>query len=145
MNFSSPLTLLIRILTQVIILCLLIWITINSSWYAFILFLIYLGGLIVLFVYITRIASNEKLTTNFSLLNCLIIIISLIIFFSWIIGNERDLSFLKFNPILNLNFIFNLSNLKFSIYSMVYLLFSLIVVIKVCNKLNAPIKSSYNK
>lgn len=51
-----------------------------NFWYSYILFLILIGGLIILFIYITRIASNEKFKLSYKLsLICIIIIILRII------------------------------------------------------------------
>jgi NADH-ubiquinone oxidoreductase chain 6 len=32
----------------------------RNFWFSYILFLVFLGGVLVLFIYITRLASNEK-------------------------------------------------------------------------------------
>jgi len=141
LNFSSPLTLLVRILRQTLAICFLGWLISNSRWFAFILFIIYLGGLIVLFVYIVRLASNEKLffKTNFFILATSSIFFILFLFFSKI--NFLDLRIIKNNFSINFYFIFSNYRLILIVPRILYLLFSLIVIIKICNKFNGPLKS----
>jgi len=81
-----PVIILILILIQSTILCLIIWIYLNSSWLSYILFLIFLGGLIVLFMYITRLASNEKFELRLTNLNQAIIV-RVLINFIWVTSN----------------------------------------------------------
>nr|ADD62154.1 NADH dehydrogenase subunit 6 [Takobia yixiani] len=39
----------------------------GSLWFSYILFLVFLGGVLVLYIYMTSLASNEKFSTNFTL------------------------------------------------------------------------------
>lgn len=39
----------------------------GSMWYSYVLFLVFLGGVLVLYIYMTSLASNEKFDTNFIL------------------------------------------------------------------------------
>lgn len=72
-------------------------------WFSYILFLVFLGGLLVLFIYVTRLASNEIFSISITTL-IPIIIGSGILFIVLII---LDPSFITFgtNNFENLNFI----------------------------------------
>ena len=61
---SSPILTVILILLESFVLCLIIFYSLRLSLLSYILFLIFLGGLIVLFVYICTLASNEKQTNS---------------------------------------------------------------------------------
>jgi len=133
--------LLISILCQALIICFLAWRVCNSSWPAFILFIIYLGGLIVLFIYIVRLASNEKIFSqiNFNQLIIFIVFSSLSIFIVKL--NIIDLRFLKTNFSINFYLIFTAHSYGLVVYRIVHLLIRLIVIIKICIKFLGPLKS----
>nr|YP_009327188.1 NADH dehydrogenase subunit 6 [Orthetrum testaceum]ANX10012.1 NADH dehydrogenase subunit 6 [Orthetrum testaceum] len=60
--FSSmmhPMNMGITLLLQTIMMAILMGLMSYSSWFSYILFLVFLGGMLVLFIYMTSIASNE--------------------------------------------------------------------------------------
>jgi len=139
--FTSPITLLVRILFQTLIICSLGWLITNTRWFAFILFIIYLGGLIVLFIYIVSLASNEKFFSRIEINHLFLfslLVASLILIYR---KNTPDLIFLKTNFTSGVFLIFSKNNIKLTLYRILYLLFSLIVIIKICNKYQGPLKS----
>jgi len=143
-RITHPVGFLIVILTQALIVCLISWVTIKSRWFSFIIFLIFLGGLIVLFIYITSLASNE-------------------IIYSLSYESTYNLIFIAFTPVLYIIFsrkeiihsnVTDLSKIVYIIYrpgfeiliifSMVYLLLTLIIVVKIADQFDAPIKTLIN-
>nr|QGX06394.1 NADH dehydrogenase subunit 6 [Microperla geei] len=67
-QMTHPLAMGLMLLVQTLIICLITGMTTKSFWFAYILFLVFLGGLLVLFIYVTSLASNEMFTfssTNF--------------------------------------------------------------------------------
>nr|YP_010158866.1 NADH dehydrogenase subunit 6 [Opatrum sabulosum]QRG31145.1 NADH dehydrogenase subunit 6 [Opatrum sabulosum] len=108
----------------------------QNFWFSYILFLILIGGMLILFMYMTSIASNEKFKTNFSLL--MIIIPSPLI--AWMINNSINFT-IKNNETLMLNEEIKMSsslikyiNLPLSgtlIFLMIYLLLTLIATVKI--------------
>nr|AND97155.1 NADH dehydrogenase subunit 6 [Theopompa sp. FY-2016a]ASY98324.1 NADH dehydrogenase subunit 6 [Theopompa milligratulata] len=56
---NHPLSMGVILLFQTIIICLISGSMAPSFWFSYILLLIYLGGMLVLFMYVTSIASNE--------------------------------------------------------------------------------------
>nr|YP_009648963.1 NADH dehydrogenase subunit 6 [Acisoma panorpoides]QDA21646.1 NADH dehydrogenase subunit 6 [Acisoma panorpoides] len=54
-----PMNMGIMLLLQTLMLCVLISLMSYNSWFSYILFLVFLGGMLVLFIYMTSIASNE--------------------------------------------------------------------------------------
>nr|AFQ62164.1 NADH dehydrogenase subunit 6 [Endomychus coccineus] len=129
--FSHPITMGMMLLIQTILISLNISMLNFNSWYSYILILIMIGGMLILFIYMTSIASNEKF--NFSYLNLFTI------FIIFIPINFMNKSIFNFNS----NYNFNLSMSKF--YNMpsslimlmiiFYLLLTMIAIVKIC-KLN---------
>ena len=139
---SRPINFIALILIQSIIICIIAWASIKTRWFSYILFLIFLGGLIVLFIYITRLASNEKLTININAIKnkTFITIRSFIFVFLFIINSQsqikESLSYFKtFNSMY--------SNTVWipTLFLILYLLLTLIVAVKISNKFEGPIKN----
>nr|WNH42576.1 NADH dehydrogenase subunit 6 [Neoperla arambourgana]WNH42577.1 NADH dehydrogenase subunit 6 [Neoperla arambourgana] len=56
---THPLAMGLVLLTQTLIICLTTGLMTHSFWFSYILFLVFLGGLLVLFIYVSSLASNE--------------------------------------------------------------------------------------
>nr|YP_009236727.1 NADH dehydrogenase subunit 6 [Acraea rogersi]AMJ17191.1 NADH dehydrogenase subunit 6 [Acraea rogersi] len=158
MMFSNhPLAMGILILFQTLLLCILSGMLINTYWFSYILFLIFLGGLLVLFIYVSSIASNELFNINFS--NKILFSISIFLsFFSslflknnlfWMNFHFNDDMINFFNNYLFFNneFNFNLSKLYneqtylLMFMLIIYLFITLIAVIKITNIFFGPLRS----
>nr|YP_009236701.1 NADH dehydrogenase subunit 6 [Telchinia pharsalus]AMJ17165.1 NADH dehydrogenase subunit 6 [Telchinia pharsalus] len=153
---NHPMAMGMMILMQTLFVCALSGMLINTYWFSYILFLIFLGGLLVLFIYVSSIASNELFQIN--LINKTLFIIS--IFYSIIITlyfkdnlfwmnfyfNDEMIDF--FNKFLfsNNEYNFNLSKLYneqtyFLMFLLVtYLFITLIAVIKITNISFGPLR-----
>jgi NADH-ubiquinone oxidoreductase chain 6 len=139
---SHPVILTVIILAQTILICLIIWVKLKISWFSYILFLIFLGGLIVLFIYITRLASNELINTKIDF--NFVVITVILIFTTFFI-------FLKINPQLinsifetqwkTFSFIYSVNIFFIVVVTIIYLLLTLLIVVKLSNKYDAPIKN----
>nr|ARH54335.1 NADH dehydrogenase subunit 6 [Cymbiodyta marginella] len=122
---SHPLSMGVTLLSQVLIVSLITGMMASNFWFSYILFLIMVGGMLVLFVYMTSIASNEKFNYSSNLMKFFIMIIGL----SMITLMMSDWLFIEYNNsqlenITNLNF--NMTLNKFINYPYNILLFSLI-------------------
>nr|BBB55930.1 NADH dehydrogenase subunit 6 [Oncomelania hupensis robertsoni] len=80
---AQPLSLGLSIMVSTLFLCMSSAMLI-SSWYAYILFLIYVGGLLVMFAYVAALSPN----TLFSGMNAIIFFIALSIIISFILYNH---------------------------------------------------------
>nr|YP_010519735.1 NADH dehydrogenase subunit 6 [Furcilarnaca chirurga]UXP34332.1 NADH dehydrogenase subunit 6 [Furcilarnaca chirurga] len=59
---NHPLSMTLIIIIQTILISLSMGLLSQSFWFSYILFLIFLGGMLILFIYTTALASNEMLT-----------------------------------------------------------------------------------
>nr|YP_009590301.1 NADH dehydrogenase subunit 6 [Alcidodes juglans]QBM10388.1 NADH dehydrogenase subunit 6 [Alcidodes juglans] len=121
-----------------------------NYWFSYMLFLIMIGGMMVMFIYMTSIASNEKFSLPkkymlmFSVLSLFIIILSLLID-PWYSNlnmmpfSSINQSFIDFNN-FSLNKFFNWPNLKLTIIIMLYLLITLIAAVKIVGKKMGPLR-----
>lgn len=140
---SHPVALLSLILLQTFTICLNLWTLMKTTWFAYILFLIFLGGLIILFVYVVRLASNEKFEPEYYNF-----IVFLIISLAFILILWAGFYFIKINFNFNLNLHSYISiiiskNLFYpTIIIIIYLLYTLIVAVKVSSKLEGPLRNT---
>lgn len=127
-----------------------------SFWLSYILFLVIIGGMLILFTYITRIASNETFTFSNKLILIILVIslISSLIFlvdktFLYQIFKTRDiltnnniLNFIKDNDII-LNKIYNKPRNIISLILINYLFLTLIIVVKITNVNYGPLRQKF--
>nr|YP_010423991.1 NADH dehydrogenase subunit 6 [Argynnis paphia]USH57564.1 NADH dehydrogenase subunit 6 [Argynnis paphia] len=154
---NHPLSMGLLILIQTLLTCLLSGMLINTYWFSYILFLIFLGGLLVLFIYVSSIASNElfKISilnkTLFSMSIFYIIIISFYfknnLNFMNFLFNDDMMNFFNLLLFMNNEYNFNLMKLYneqtylMMMIMIIYLFITLIAVIKITNIFFGPLRS----
>nr|YP_009045504.1 NADH dehydrogenase subunit 6 [Appias sylvia]AHA03868.1 NADH dehydrogenase subunit 6 [Appias sylvia] len=154
---NHPLSMGLMILIQTFLICLLSGMLINTYWFSYILFLIFLGGLLVMFIYVSSIASNElfkiSLLNKLSSIFYLFIILSFSVFFmnnlNWMnfLFNDEMInlfnSFLFFNNEYNLNLskLYNEQTYFLMLIMIIYLFVTLIAVVKITNIFFGPLRS----
>nr|WRY74215.1 NADH dehydrogenase subunit 6 [Diodontus sp. a EB-2023]WRY74218.1 NADH dehydrogenase subunit 6 [Diodontus sp. a EB-2023]WRY74221.1 NADH dehydrogenase subunit 6 [Diodontus sp. a EB-2023]WRY74223.1 NADH dehydrogenase subunit 6 [Diodontus sp. a EB-2023]WRY74225.1 NADH dehydrogenase subunit 6 [Diodontus sp. a EB-2023] len=134
-NFMHPLNLMINLIIYSISVSLLINYNNNNLIYPYILFLIMIGGMLVMFLYFSSLINNEKSKTSFiSLLIYFFILLSFILILL-IKLKFLYLLFIKINNLIYLNKFTSIYNnyLKNTTILLIYFLFySMIMVISLC-------------
>nr|YP_009029769.1 NADH dehydrogenase subunit 6 [Maruca vitrata]AHY24053.1 NADH dehydrogenase subunit 6 [Maruca vitrata] len=156
---NHPLSMGLMILIQTMLTCLISSIMMSTYWFSYILFLTFLGGLLVLFIYVSSIASNEMFTISFTMKIMMMICFIIIIIVSII--NMNNLKWMNFNTNLEMNNFFNkfmffnnenkinlsklYNNQTFLLMMMmiIYLFITLIAVVKITNIFYGPLRSSF--
>nr|ALO77095.1 NADH deshydrogenase subunit 6 [Paramarygmus sp. PAR01] len=133
-----PLSMGIILLSQTIIISMITGNLNQNFWFSYILFLIMIGGMLILFMYMTSIASNEKFKFN----NKILIIIPATILMMLIMPKKMMMS-INNNETFNFNnsieFMFTLNKfmnstmLMILLFLMIYLLLALIATVKITN------------
>nr|YP_009538140.1 NADH dehydrogenase subunit 6 [Adelpha bredowii]AYN60922.1 NADH dehydrogenase subunit 6 [Adelpha bredowii] len=156
---NHPLTMGLLILIQTLITCLLSGMLINTYWFSYILFLIFLGGLLVLFIYVSSIASNElfkiHLVSKFFIFYILMIMIISILFsnnLTWMnfSFNDEMINFFDTKLFFNNEYNFNLSklydnqNYLMMMMLIIYLFITLVAIVKITNIFFGPLRSFNN-
>nr|YP_010586625.1 NADH dehydrogenase subunit 6 [Triaenodes qinglingensis]UZZ44439.1 NADH dehydrogenase subunit 6 [Triaenodes qinglingensis] len=146
MNY--PMMLMITLILQTINIAIMIGLINKSFWMSYILFLIIIGGLMILFMYLTSLMSNNminlKMTYWIKMMTMFILIISLLtIMFNQQLQDLMNLSFMKTLMNFNNNNSFTklYDNTKLIILMMNYLFFCLIVVTKIINLNSGPLRT----
>nr|UPX88275.1 NADH dehydrogenase subunit 6 [Leptodora kindtii] len=116
----------------------------TNFWISYTLFLILLGALLVVFVYLSLLASNEKFKMNGSYLMVMVIFMVPLNVFS---SEEKMMNssemFNKSNEMAStLSKLFSTELYQTTIFLVIYLLFTLIVVVKNTKNDNSPLRSN---
>nr|UZN44936.1 NADH dehydrogenase subunit 6 [Timanthes sp. f ZQH-2022] len=154
---KHPLSMTILILIQTLLLSLSMSLLTKTFWMSYILFLVFLGGMLVLFLYITSLASNELFSTHpphlfLLLMGCMIFSFTIIFFQDQILSNffinNSDTHPVEMNHLLTMNtphhlLVIKLYNTPTSTLTMIlviYLLLTLIAVVKITNIFKGPLR-----
>ena len=151
-----PLAIGLRLLVQTILICCSTGLINVSFWFSYILFLIFLGGILVLFIYITSLASNEIFSPSISIITFILIRMPIILLLIIITDNTilTQLNYFKIPIVFKelpyisdlslVSIIYNSTNLNLTIFIVFYLFLTLIVVVKITNIFFGPLRLSIN-
>nr|AII02499.1 NADH dehydrogenase subunit 6 [Doa sp. MJT-2014] len=156
---NHPLSLGLFILFQSLLICMLSGMMISTYWFSYILFLTFLGGLLVLFIYVCSIASNEtfNFSINFKFIMIYLFMIMLFFIMFFLINKFNWLNFfynIEMNEMsylmffnnennFNLNKLYNSQTFMLIMLMMIYLFITLIAIVKITNISFGPLRS-YN-
>nr|QVT10957.1 NADH dehydrogenase subunit 6 [Cephonodes hylas] len=155
---NHPLSMGMFILIQTLLTCLLSGMLIKTYWFSYILFLTFLGGLLVLFIYVSSIASNEMFSSSYQMKMIFMIILIMMIMMQYIymknlnwmnLNNNSEMNnffnFFFFNENkLNLNKLYNNNSSMLMLMLIIYLFITLIAVVKITNIFYGPLRTFYN-
>nr|YP_010470887.1 NADH dehydrogenase subunit 6 [Cteniopinus ruber]UVF38388.1 NADH dehydrogenase subunit 6 [Cteniopinus ruber] len=133
---KHPLSMGLMLLMQTIIVSLLSGNMTQNFWFSYILFIIMIGGMLILFMYMTSIASNEKFKTNIKIMINLIITVPTMTVITISLTNKMKMNELneswkttEFTTMLT-KFI-NLPMMMMMMFMMMYLFLALIATVKI--------------
>nr|YP_010954859.1 NADH dehydrogenase subunit 6 [Dorcus cervulus]WMW30244.1 NADH dehydrogenase subunit 6 [Dorcus cervulus] len=146
---NHPLSLGLLLLSQSILIALITgWMNL-TFWYSYILFLIMIGGMLVLFMYMTSVASNEKFKFSTPMMMMSMMTLTMIPMYllvdQWLINSKVLLSenMVLIFTLMSLNKFLNFPGIMISISLIIYLLITLIVAIKMSKFKQGPLRN-YN-
>nr|QII42118.1 NADH dehydrogenase subunit 6 [Promalactis odaiensis] len=154
---NHPLSMGLLILFQTILTCILSGMLIKTYWFSYILFLTFLGGLLVLFIYISSIASNELFVLSLKMIYLFIFLMFFSLTFSifsfnlkWFnLNSNSDMSnfndlFLFFNNEnkFNLSKLYDNQTFLMMMMLIIYLFITLVAVVKITNISFGPLRTS---
>nr|YP_010734285.1 NADH dehydrogenase subunit 6 [Schrankia costaestrigalis]WEH00719.1 NADH dehydrogenase subunit 6 [Schrankia costaestrigalis] len=158
MFLINPLSMGLMILLQTLLICLFSGMLIKTYWFSYILFLTFMGGLLVLFIYVSSIASNELFKPSFYSKMFLLTYMLFIILLQLLLYNNLYWMNFSFNSDMNLFFtnlffnnenkinltkLYNNQTFMIMMMLMIYLFITLIMVVKITNIFYGPIRASY--
>nr|YP_009441614.1 NADH dehydrogenase subunit 6 [Anopheles dirus]AFO73311.1 NADH dehydrogenase subunit 6 [Anopheles dirus A]AFO73324.1 NADH dehydrogenase subunit 6 [Anopheles dirus A]ANE11037.1 NADH dehydrogenase subunit 6 [Anopheles dirus] len=154
MQMKHPLSMGLMLLIQTFLTCLITGIYVKTFWFSYVLFLIFLGGMLILFIYVTSLSSNEMFSMSFSLSLFSIFMISImfLLFFildkslmeQFILNMETEKLSMMNNlineNILSLNKMYNFPTNLITLLLINYLFLTLLVTVKITKKFYGPLR-----
>nr|YP_009567868.1 NADH dehydrogenase subunit 6 [Xenogryllus marmoratus]QBF03787.1 NADH dehydrogenase subunit 6 [Xenogryllus marmoratus] len=153
---THPLASTILIIMQTLLICTMTGLLSYSFWFSYILFMIFLGGMLVLFIYITSLASNEmfNIPTKTMLMTMTSSTITLILMTNINIMNytnhkndilhNTSISYLSSELPMNMIQLYNMPTSILTIITIIYLLITLIIMVKITQIQEGPLRQSLN-
>nr|QEI26028.1 NADH dehydrogenase subunit 6 [Abax parallelepipedus] len=155
---NHPLSMGLILLIQTMLISLMSSMYSYSYWFSYILFLIMVGGMLVLFIYMTSLASNEmfNFSTKLSMFMIMMIITMSIsfMFIDYMLINPlfknsnmiemfNNMMMFKNENLLSLNMIYNKPNNLITLMLVNYLFLTLIAVVKITDINYGPLRQKF--
>nr|YP_010531057.1 NADH dehydrogenase subunit 6 [Cladolidia biungulata]UXW93604.1 NADH dehydrogenase subunit 6 [Cladolidia biungulata] len=139
---TNPMQMGINLLMQTMLTTLFINKILPSSWFSLITFMMMIGGLLILFNYMSSIASNEKvnLKINLSLIMMIMFMPMDEMFTSQTNFMESSITSIEN---MSLSKMFNNKTMYISMFMIFYLLLAMIMVSKMIKTYKGPLRSKY--
>nr|YP_010046709.1 NADH dehydrogenase subunit 6 [Toxorhynchites speciosus]QPJ78653.1 NADH dehydrogenase subunit 6 [Toxorhynchites speciosus] len=156
-QINHPLAMGLTLLIQTFLICMMSSIYIQTFWYSYILFLIFMGGMLVLFIYVTSLSSNEmfSMSIKMMIMSSLIFSIYLMLYFfidkmmleTFLNNFEMNLltnfKNLYSENILSLNKMYNFPMNMITLLLINYLFLTLLMSVKITMKNYGPLRPMY--
>nr|QOL00982.1 NADH dehydrogenase subunit 6 [Gomphocerippus rufus] len=152
-KLNHPMSMMMFIIIQTFIVGLITGTMMESFWLSYILFLTFLGGMLVLFIYITSIASNELFKPKSIIMVILMFMMIIISMMLIIMDKTMFLDLIKNTETMNINNSINYQEMSMSLEKlynkptltttmmmMIYLFLALVAVVKITNINQGPIR-----
>jgi len=116
----------------------------SRFWFSYILFLIIIGGILVLFIYITRLASNELFSPRNKILLAAIIILPILTYSIPTVTNNKEIrahnAIIENEVTTTTTVIYNQIIGVITTLLVLYMLLTLIVVVNIINVSKGPLR-----
>nr|YP_009454595.1 NADH dehydrogenase subunit 6 [Atrocalopteryx melli]AUG33617.1 NADH dehydrogenase subunit 6 [Atrocalopteryx melli] len=142
---KHPMSTGIVLMTQTILMCFMTNNMARDAWFSYILFLVFLGGMLVLFIYLTSVASNElfnKPSYKFIWMIPMMMLVMMLIDPILMTNNSEDIQALEMKEIINTTTMFNYPYSVMTVAVIMYLFLTLIVVVKITESHTGPLRSN---
>nr|UQJ75128.1 NADH dehydrogenase subunit 6 [Calcaritermes cf. nigriceps] len=147
-QMKHPLAMGLMLLSQTMITCLISGIMHQSFWFQYILFMVFVGGMLVLFIYVTSLASNEMFSLSTSMMLVLTVMMPMTVMIKgWTkMDSSENIEFYNHTLVEDINMLtskfYNQPNGWVTILMALYLLMTLIVVVKIINISKGPLRQA---
>nr|DAZ91286.1 TPA_asm: ND6 [Gammarus wautieri] len=151
MALNTPLIMAILITTQAVVVSFSTYNTLLTSWLSFILFLVFISAMMIIFVYVSSLASNEffnSYTPTTTYYTMMLILSSALLYETLAPNYTKMLSKLLLTDMnlgsMTVYKMYTTHTLNISIILITYLLISLIAVAKISSYLKGPLRLTSN-
>nr|UBT70834.1 NADH dehydrogenase subunit 6 [Eupteryx gracilirama] len=139
---TNPMSMGLILMTQTMMVIIYMNLIMTSSWFSMATFMMMIGGLLIMFMYMSSIASNEKFKMNINII--IIILLMMMITDEMMIEqqiNENQELNISNNMNLSLTKIYNNKSMMITIMLVLYLLLTMISVTKMVKHHKGPLRA----
>nr|ALO76159.1 NADH deshydrogenase subunit 6 [Anobiinae sp. GENSP01] len=141
---THPLIMVISLVMLSTLIAMITGIKSSSYWFSYMLFLIMVGGMLIVFIYMTSVASNEKIKVSFKSLTYMLMIIPTMFMMNFMMKNSMKMQ--KFNFKLQdmmMSKLLNMPNITLMMMMIIYLLVTLIATVKMTKLNQGPLRQKF--
>nr|YP_010946437.1 NADH dehydrogenase subunit 6 [Balta dissecta]WGO57155.1 NADH dehydrogenase subunit 6 [Balta dissecta] len=144
-QLNHPMTLGMMLLLQTMMISMLSGLMSQTFWFSYVLMLVFLGGMMVLFIYVTSIASNEIMQTSMKMFILMMMATTLVmsIMNPYLeMNNQETMNMMMMNTNTNesLMKLYNNPTNSITIMMASYLFITLIAVVKITSIFKGPLR-----
>nr|YP_009350517.1 NADH dehydrogenase subunit 6 [Macrotermes falciger]AQP27241.1 NADH dehydrogenase subunit 6 [Macrotermes falciger] len=145
-QMKHPLAMGLMLLIQTTMMCLMSGMMYKSFWFSYILFMIMVGGMLVLFMYMTSLASNEMFSPSNKLITIILVTLPILTYLMPSKINNKEMneySTMMENEITTTTTVmYNQMMGMMTTLLVLYMLMTLIVVVNIINVSKGPLRHS---
>nr|AQP30697.1 NADH dehydrogenase subunit 6 [Nasutitermes matangensis] len=143
-QMTHPLAMGLMLLMQTIMVCLISGTMYSSFWFSYILFMIMIGGMLVLFMYMTSLASNEMFSPSNKMLMASSIILPILVYMMPTLTNNKEMgahdTMMENEITVTTTVMYNQTMGMMTTMLVIYMLLTLIVVVNIINVSKGPLR-----
>nr|QXT44086.1 NADH dehydrogenase subunit 6 [aff. Alyscotermes/Astratotermes sp. CAM112] len=143
-QMKHPLAMGMMLLMQTTMVCIISGTMYSSFWFSYILFLIMIGGMLVLFMYMTSLASNEMFSPSNKMLSITLMMMLPLMYMMPNVTNNKEMnthnSMLENDILTSTTVMYNQMMGTMTTLLVLYMLMTLIVVVNIINVSKGPLR-----
>nr|URX53730.1 NADH dehydrogenase subunit 6 [Postelectrotermes sp. 2 AB-2022a] len=146
-QMNHPMAMGMMLLMQTMMMCLISGLMHQSFWFQYILFMVFVGGMLVLFIYVASLASNEMFSLSTKMMAMTTGLLPMALMTKdWMTINVKETTnyemMMESEIITMTSKLYNQPNGVMTILMALYLFLTLIVVVKVTNVSEGPLRQT---
>nr|AQP30608.1 NADH dehydrogenase subunit 6 [Odontotermes sp. C TB-2017] len=145
-QMKHPLAMGMMLLAQTMLVCLMSGMMYKSFWFSYILFMIMVGGMLVLFMYMTSLASNEMFSPSNKVIAAMVTMTPIMMYVMPSTTNNKEMSehetMMESEITTTTTIMYNQIMGTMTILLVMYMLLTLIVVVNIINVSKGPLRHS---
>nr|YP_009351050.1 NADH dehydrogenase subunit 6 [Spinitermes trispinosus]AQP28438.1 NADH dehydrogenase subunit 6 [Spinitermes trispinosus]AQP29511.1 NADH dehydrogenase subunit 6 [Spinitermes longiceps] len=143
-QMKHPMAMGLMLLMQTTMVCIISGTMYKSFWFSYILFMIMIGGMLVLFMYMTSLASNEMFSPSNSMVTAMLTMTPILLYIMPTITNNKEMNIhetmMENETTTTTTVMYNQMMGTMTTLLVLYMLLTLIVVVNIINVSSGPLR-----
>nr|AQP30465.1 NADH dehydrogenase subunit 6 [Cavitermes parmae] len=143
-QMKHPMAMGLMLLMQTTIVCIISGTMYKSFWFSYILFMIMIGGMLVLFMYMTSLASNEMFSPSNKMITAMMMVMPILLYTMPTVTNNKEMNMhemmMENETTTTTTVMYNQMMGTMTTLLVLYMLLTLIVVVNIINVSKGPLR-----